>query len=61
MDVGLSELLVFTLLPVAVSVFALYWIIRLGVKHGIEDAEKYGRVSLQRSQAQDPPTGPGSP
>lgn len=38
------ELLFFFAIPAAVVVFALYWIIRLAVYHGIKDAHRYGRV-----------------
>ena len=38
------EPLFFFAIPVAVLAFALYWIIRLAVYHGIKDAARYGRV-----------------
>ncbi|HEY0643145.1 MAG TPA: hypothetical protein VGD39_06990 [Nocardioides sp.] len=40
LDVGGSEVLVFAVLLYGVVAFALYWIIRLAVRHGIRDVER---------------------
>ena len=41
---GSGEALLLVLLMWAVVAFALYWIIRLAVRHGIEDARRVTRV-----------------
>ena len=46
-DVGGGEALVFMAVIGAAVAFALYWIIRLAVKHGIEDAGRYPPADLR--------------
>lgn len=41
---GMVELLVFVLPMYALAAFVLYWIIRLGVRHGTLDAYRIDRV-----------------
>ncbi len=43
-DVGGGEALVFMAVICAAVAFALYWIIRLGVRHGTLDAYRIDRV-----------------
>jgi len=50
MDVGLVELLVFVLPMWAVAGLAVYWIIRLAVRHGTLDAYRIDRTD-QRTAA----------
>ncbi len=44
MDIGGLEALVFFILLYAAAAFALYWIIRLAVRHGIEDSRQIDRA-----------------
>jgi hypothetical protein len=44
MGVGLVELLVFVVPMWAVAGFVVYWIIRLGVRHGTLDAYRIDRT-----------------
>ena len=44
LDVGGSEVLVFVVLLYGAVAFALYWIIRLAVRHGIQDTRRAGRA-----------------
>lgn len=50
MDVGGAEVLVFFVLLYGLVAFALYWIIRLAVRHGIQDTH---RVTRARDSAAD--------
>ena len=42
--IGSGEALLLVLLMWAVVAFALYWIIRLAVRHGVEDARRVTRA-----------------
>ena len=44
MDVGGAEVLVFFVLLYGLVAFALYWIIRLAVRHGIQDTHRVTRA-----------------
>ena len=44
MGVGGAEALVFVVLLYGSVAFALYWIIRLAVRHGIQDAHRIARA-----------------
>ena len=54
MDVGLVELLVFFVLW-TVPAFALYWIIRLGVRHGTLDAYRIDRTDQRIATMKNDP------
>lgn len=53
MDVGLVELLVFVVPMWAVSGFVVYWIIRLGVRHGTLDAYRIDRTDQRIATMKD--------
>ena len=44
LDVGGAEVLVFLVLLYGAVAFALYWIIRLAVRHGIQDTHRTTRA-----------------
>jgi hypothetical protein len=44
LDVGGSEVLVLLVLVYGLVAFALYWIIRLAVRHGIQDTHRADRA-----------------
>jgi len=48
-DIGGVESLVLVVLT-GVMAYGLYWLIRLGVNHGIQDAHRYGRVPRPTSE-----------
>jgi hypothetical protein len=37
LDVGVAELLLLVVLPCGLAVFGLYWVIRLAVRHALQD------------------------
>lgn len=54
MDVGGVEVLVFLVVVYAMVAVALYWIIRLAVRHGIADSRRVSRArgsAISRQQA----------
>ena len=53
MDVGLVELLVLVVPMWAVAAFAVYWIIRLGVRHGTLDAYRIDRTDQRIAATKD--------
>ena len=44
LDVGGLEVLLFLVVVHGVAAFALYWIIRLAVRHGLEDSRQVERA-----------------
>ena len=46
-DIGGGEMLFFMVVTWAAMAFALYWIMRLAVKHGIEDSRRYPPADLR--------------
>lgn len=53
MDLGLVELLVFFVPTWGVAGFVVYWIIRLGVRHGTLDAYRIDRTDRRIVTMQD--------
>ncbi len=51
-DVGGLEMLVFVLPMWALTAFVMYWIIRLGVRHGTLDAYRIDRVDQRIARMQ---------
>jgi hypothetical protein len=49
MDIGLVELLLFFVPVWGLTAFVCYWIIRLAVRHGIQDTHR--RVRVDRATA----------
>ena len=53
MDVGWVELLVFVVPMWAIAGLAVYWIIRLGVRHGTLDAYRIDRTDQHIAATKD--------
>lgn len=51
LDVGVAELLLFVVLPYGLAVFGLYWVIRLGVRHALEDDRSAVRMERAAGDA----------
>ena len=49
-DIGGVESLVVFVVLTGVMAYGLYWLIRLAVNHGIQDAQLYGRVPRPTSE-----------
>ncbi|GAA1930281.1 hypothetical protein [Nocardioides hwasunensis] len=52
-DIGGAEVLIVFLLMYAVAALALYWIIRLGVRHGTLDAYRIDRGDQRIARMKD--------
>ena len=59
LDVGVLEL-VFFFVPLLLMALALYWVIRLGVRHGTLDAYRIDRVDQRIAVMKADPDGPAA-
>lgn len=52
--VGFLVLAVYFAIPTAVAAFILYWVIRLAVRHAIEDTDLRREAQAEEAQQWDP-------
>lgn len=52
-DVGFLELVVLVIPLYALAAFVLYWVIRLGVRHGTLDAYRIDRVDQRIARTEE--------